>query len=156
MFDNFFFKSRDFFNVKTDPEGHVILLRLKIEFTMSHDSFKCPLKDHMFVFHNFCFPHVKFWVFNSLQYGAFAKCQEILSLIFSNKFDSIYFKNHRTIFLKSKQNPEGHVIHVSICKIKMSFLTSRDSFYVYTIFFEIAWLLTSKQNPEGHVILLRF
>jgi len=41
MFRLFVFKSRDFFNVKTDPEGHVTLLGLKIEFIMSHDSFKC-------------------------------------------------------------------------------------------------------------------
>jgi len=51
MFRLFFFKSRDsFFNVKTDPEGHVTLLRLKMEFIMSQDNFKCHLKDHVMVF----------------------------------------------------------------------------------------------------------
>jgi len=35
IFRLFFFKSRDFLHVKTDPEGHVILLRLKMEFIMS-------------------------------------------------------------------------------------------------------------------------
>jgi len=42
MFRLIFLKSSDsFFDVKTHPEDHVTLLRLKTELIMSHDSFKC-------------------------------------------------------------------------------------------------------------------
>jgi len=35
MFRQFFFKSHDFFNVKTDPEGHVTVLDVKVLFEES-------------------------------------------------------------------------------------------------------------------------
>jgi len=42
-----------FFNFKTDSKGHVTVLRLKMDFIRSHDSFKCHLKGHVIIFNYF-------------------------------------------------------------------------------------------------------